>query len=194
MDGKDASDLYSDPDALGNIYVGPYLQLEPDLAFVLEDANGVGGYVLGTADSERFYHRYQQEWLPELRKRYPEPKGSSIEGSPTQKIYRQYYHPEILLPESWKCYPAHLHIDLLPRLQGKGWGKKMIHLLLEHLTLRGVEGVHLGVSANNRRAIEFYEKLGFQKLEERGTGGVDSTVVFYGKRLPDSGALNHRNC
>ena len=31
--GQDATALYTDPRALGNIYVGPYLALEPSLAF-----------------------------------------------------------------------------------------------------------------------------------------------------------------
>jgi hypothetical protein len=36
-DGEDASQAFDDPKALGHIYVGLYLQLEPQLAFVLED-------------------------------------------------------------------------------------------------------------------------------------------------------------
>ncbi|HUL50995.1 MAG TPA: GNAT family N-acetyltransferase, partial [Candidatus Nitrosotalea sp.] len=45
--GNDATALYEDPNALGHLYVGPYLKLEPDLASVLEDDAGVCGYVLG---------------------------------------------------------------------------------------------------------------------------------------------------
>ena len=42
-----------DPDALGRIYVGPYLKYEPDLALVLEDGEGVCGYCLGAMDSRQ---------------------------------------------------------------------------------------------------------------------------------------------
>ena len=36
-DGEDATGTYTDTRILGHIYVGPYLALEPDLAFVLDD-------------------------------------------------------------------------------------------------------------------------------------------------------------
>ena len=48
--GRDATHLHQDPDALGNVYVGAYLAFEPDLAFVLEDAEGICGYTLGALD------------------------------------------------------------------------------------------------------------------------------------------------
>ena len=39
--GDDGEPLYrDDPDALGRIFVGPYLTLEPELSLVLEDAAG----------------------------------------------------------------------------------------------------------------------------------------------------------
>jgi len=41
-DGEDGEALYrEDPDALGRIFVGPYLAFEPDLSFVLEDDQGI---------------------------------------------------------------------------------------------------------------------------------------------------------
>src|SRR5947207_14720363 len=52
-DGEDASYAFDDPKALGHIFVGPYLQLEPQLAFVLEDPQGVCGYALGALDSKK---------------------------------------------------------------------------------------------------------------------------------------------
>ena len=48
-----------DPDALGRIYVGPYLQFSPDFALMLEDGQGICGYSLGTLDSRAFYRRYE---------------------------------------------------------------------------------------------------------------------------------------
>ena len=66
--GDDGETLFTDdPDALGRIYVGPYLEFEPDLALVLEDGKGVCGYCLGAMDSRSFYDRYEQEWRTELR-------------------------------------------------------------------------------------------------------------------------------
>ena len=72
-DGQDASRLFRDPQLLGHRYVGPYLDLEPGLAFTLEDAVGPCGYVLGTSDTERFYRTFLDAWLPPLREHLPEP-------------------------------------------------------------------------------------------------------------------------
>jgi len=72
-DGQDASRSFRDPQLLGHRYVGPYLDLEPGLAFTLEDAVGPCGYVLGTSDTERFYRTFLDAWLPPLREHLPEP-------------------------------------------------------------------------------------------------------------------------
>ena len=50
--GQDGEPLYrDDPDALGRIFVGPYLAFEPDLSLMLEDEQGICGYALGALDS-----------------------------------------------------------------------------------------------------------------------------------------------
>ncbi len=46
-------------------------------------------------------------------------------------------------------YPAHLHIDLLPELQGQGFGRRLIDTLRGALAERGVAAVHLGMDAAN---------------------------------------------
>ncbi len=48
--GRDGEPFYGDdPDALGRIYVGPYLAYEPELCLVPEDDQGVCGYAAGGA-------------------------------------------------------------------------------------------------------------------------------------------------
>ena len=56
-------------------FVGPYCVLSSELSFVLEDSEGVCGYVLGVLDSQRFYERIKKEWLPLMCSKYP-PAGS----------------------------------------------------------------------------------------------------------------------
>ena len=70
--GKDGEPFYrEDPDALGRIFVGPYLVYEPELSLILEDGQGVCGYALGAFDSRAFYARYETEWRPDLCKQFP---------------------------------------------------------------------------------------------------------------------------
>ena len=52
-------------------YVGPYLALSADLAFVLEDDAGVCGYVLAVLDSAQFYQDFRTIWLPQMTAKYP---------------------------------------------------------------------------------------------------------------------------
>src|SRR6266513_2206432 len=71
--GNDATRFFDDPKALGHIFVGPYMKLEPELALVLEDLRGVCGYVLGALDSKKFYDAYLNQWLPGILSQHPEP-------------------------------------------------------------------------------------------------------------------------
>ena len=53
------------------------------MAFVLEDAQGVCGYMLATLDSETFYKQYVDEWIPMITKDYPSPPLATKDKEPT---------------------------------------------------------------------------------------------------------------
>ncbi len=180
--GADATALHTDPLALGHIYVGPYLRFEPELSFLLEDSQGVCGYVLGALDSERFYQRYQEEWLPELWRNYREPVGDPATWTESDRVHYEYFHPDIFFPPEFQPFPSHLHIDLIARAQGQGQGKRMVNHLLGELRRRGSPGVHLAMNALNHRAAYFYARLGFAEHLRRVSG--DDEVVYLGRGLP----------
>ena len=75
--GDDARPLYRNHQLLGEIWAGPYLELQPDLAFVAEDDAVVFGYVLGAADTRAFEAACEQKWWPPLRARYPDPPADA---------------------------------------------------------------------------------------------------------------------
>ena len=169
-DGGDATTLYAaDPDALGRIYVGPYLLFEPELSLVLEDDRGICGYALGALDSRRFYDRYERDWRPRLCAEFPEPPGSGRNWTPVEQVHHEYHHPNYFSPEPYDRFPAHLHIDLLPRAQGRGYGRQLMERNLATLRRLGSPGAHLGVSSRNTRALAFYHHLGFRELTAEGT-------------------------
>lgn len=181
--GRDGEHLYrEDPDALGRIFVGPYLAFEPELSLILEDREGICGYALGAFDSRRFYLRYETEWRPKLIAAFPEPRGDRASWAPVQEAYYTYHHPEYFCPEPYAAYPSHLHIDLLDRAQGRGWGRRMVEMLMDRLARRGSPGVHLGLSAFNPRAFGFYQHLGFRELARAGTG--NDACIYMGRTLP----------
>ena len=70
---------------------------------------------------------------------------------------------------SWRLpelapHPAHLHINLLPRLQASGYGSELTKALLADLRAQGSPGVHLHVPHGNMRAAGFYRHFGFTEL------------------------------
>jgi ribosomal protein S18 acetylase RimI-like enzyme len=161
--GADASQLYRDPELLGQFYAAPYAMLEPELAFALVRDDVPYGYVLGARDSAEFYARCEREWFPALRERYPLPEPS--DQSPDADIIRLFYKgPRV--DHNLAEYPAHLHIDILPEAQGQGWGRRLIERLLGRMRELDVPAVHLYVGKQNTRAIGFYRRVGFQQLSE----------------------------
>jgi ribosomal protein S18 acetylase RimI-like enzyme len=180
--GKDGEPFYrDDPDALGRIFVGPYLKFESDFSLILEDGKGVCGYALAALDSRGFYRRYEAEWRPQLVAKFPKPPGASATWTRVQHVHSWYHQPDYFTPEPYAKYPSHLHIDLLERAQGRGFGSRMMKLLMSKLRERGSPGGHLGVSALNTRAEAFYKKIGFIELVRQGAG--PDAVIYMGKEF-----------
>ena len=161
--GQDATHLFSDPLVLGHIYVGPYMEFEPQSVFILEDDQGPCGYIMGVLDSQTYYQWMHSEWLPKMRVNYKKPTGNLDTWDETEKITDLLFHPvsQRLLPD----YPAHLHIDLLLRAQGKGQGKLMMDRFIDYLRYNKIPGLHLDLSSSNDRAFNFYRKYGMEELD-----------------------------
>ena len=63
-------------------------------------------------------------------------------------------------------YDAHLHIDILEEYQRKGIGHLLMDALIHYLQEQRVNGVMLGVAANNQKGINFYTKYGYHIILE----------------------------
>ncbi|CAM3200806.1 GNAT family N-acetyltransferase [Deinococcus deserti] len=170
--GQDGTHLYQDPELIGHVYAGPYLAYQPQFAFVLEDDLGVSGYVIGALDTRAFDETLEREWWPALRRRYPDPAVPASERSRDEAVIYQMHHPRPADPDITAAYPSHLHIDLLPRAQGGGHGRRLLFTLFEALRQAGSPGVHLGVGGRNINAQAFYRHVGFQDLKPLPDGGA----------------------
>ncbi|WP_258726133.1 GNAT family N-acetyltransferase [Cellulomonas sp. NS3] len=159
--GGDARGLYRDDDLMPDVFAGPYLLLEPELAFVLDDGDRAVGYVLGTADTAHWVEEHRRRWLPLVAARHPLP---AVPGSPDAPFVELLHHPERNLHPELVGYPAHLHIDLLPEHQGAGHGRGLVRAFLAALRERGVPALHLGMDPANTSARAFYERLGFHDV------------------------------
>jgi ribosomal protein S18 acetylase RimI-like enzyme len=172
------SALYRDPKLVGHVYAAPYAVLSPQSVLVVEDAEGVGGYIVGASDTRDFETRLEAEWWPALRKIYPDPSGTPrIDRSADQFMSWWIHYPHRAPDEIVEPYPSHLHINLLPHLRGRGIGRRLMARWLATVRDMGSRGAHLAVAPANRRAIRFYRACGFHELERPSTP-VSGAVWF----------------
>jgi ribosomal protein S18 acetylase RimI-like enzyme len=173
--GGDATDLVSDPNLPGDVFAVPFGEFAPATSLVLDDGAGrVVGYVLAADDTVAFEAQCEAEWWPLMSERYPIGTGTR----PLDEQFIGFIHdPPTAAPEVVTRYRSHLHINLLPDMQGGGWGRVMIELMADLLVSHGSSGIHLGVDANNHPAQRFYERVGFHRLQ------ASPNEVLYGLRL-----------
>jgi GNAT superfamily N-acetyltransferase len=162
--GQDAAGLYRDARLLGHIYAAPYAVIAPETVFVATDGQGIGGYIAGVADTRAFEARLEAAWWPRLRRTYPEPSATDLESGLDHRRIRAIHHPTRAPEPIVARYPAHLHINLLPRMRGRGIGRALMERWLQTVRDLGAGGVHLAVGASNTRAIRFYCACGFTEL------------------------------
>lgn len=170
--GTDCGDRLSDKYLIGQYYAAPYIFFEPDVCFVITEYDLPKGYILGTSNSVKFYNWMNDYWLPELRKKYS--LDHMEEFSDFEKNLRKRIHQDIVLPEYLKNHPAHLHIDLLPEVQKKGFGKKLMDSFYAKLTAKDIHKLHLGVGNDNLNGIEFYKRIGMYEIKS------EPGVIFMG--------------
>ena len=164
--GGDATGVYSDDSLMPEVFALPYVEYAPDLAFVVSDGRRVLGYVIGVADTAEFVEWWKREWGPGFAARHPSPGAPTGRnpGFTEAELIEAGTDPERMRIAELDDYPAHLHIDLLPELQGQGFGRELIETLRAALAARGVPAVHLGMDAANTGARAFYDRLGFHEL------------------------------
>jgi GNAT superfamily N-acetyltransferase len=179
--GKDASAIFNDPYLMGQYYAAPYLIFPAGICFVVEYEYRPQGYIIAAPNTDNFNRWLEETWLPLLRTRYPRPFPPHIirseqEGRILASIHDCHF-PDTDDKPYLKEYPTHLHIDLLPSLQGKGCGRTLINTLCAELARLNIPGVHLGVGTKNQGAISFYQKMNFSVLREEDWG------LIMGKRV-----------
>ncbi|KAJ7071332.1 acyl-CoA N-acyltransferase [Mycena amicta] len=161
--GKSAEHLHEFPELPGLVWAVPYVNLPTTWGFVMEEDNGeIVGYIVGSKDTPR-YEKYARDNLwPVLASNYP------VESTrlPADEAYAKLLQDFRVLPQTTVDFaPAHLHIDILPSHQGKGWGRKLIEHAAQYLQSEGIDGVWLIMNPRNIAGGKFYQKLGFKSIQ-----------------------------
>jgi ribosomal protein S18 acetylase RimI-like enzyme len=135
----------------GLTYSAYYVEHETENCFVLCDDGTVVGYIICSTDEKKFRKTFYNVYVKKI---------AEINKSEARKV--------LFIPIPYmllKCrYPAHLHINLLPDYQSKGYGTLMINSLLDELKEKNVKSVMLLADAENVGAVKFYERNGFKKF------------------------------
>ncbi len=130
-----------------------------DTSFVLADDDDIAvGYVMCEPDYKRYSRLFRKIDV------------KNIWGLDKKSGFDAWWMPFPYFFLGLK-YPAHLHIDILPEYQGKGYGAQIMNTMLDNLRQKNVKGIMLMANKDNHAAIRFYERLGFKVLLN-GFGGV----------------------
>ena len=161
--GQGAVGLYSTDDLLPDIFAAPYLLLEPEYAYVVDNGDRAVGYIIGTPDTAAFVAAYRARWIPLLTDRYKPP--SEPPATAEDQRLSDMFHPERMMHPELAAYPAHLHINILRRYQGSGHGRALMDAFLASIAAAGARSCHLGVRITNTNARAFYARLGWQPID-----------------------------
>lgn len=162
-EGAPGSQVWGHPESLAEIYLTPYLDLEPESAFVAVVDGRLAGYLVGCVDETAFPGEQERTRQAIRRHRLylrPGPLRFFVRGAYDAALLRLRREPAAgeLSDPRW---PSHLHIDLLPAGRGNGAADGLMNAWFDRLRALGVPGCYLQTSAENVRAVRFFERMGF---------------------------------
>ena len=138
-------------DAVPIIYSDYFTENEPENIFVIADENDTAaGYIICSSDVRNFRKKMITIYIPR-----------AVKSSASMLIPCMDYLGAHIV--SGKANGVHLHIDILPDYQHKGYGTKLIDALRAHLNSLGVPILCVNTIDRGEPAYKFYKKYGFSE-------------------------------
>jgi ribosomal protein S18 acetylase RimI-like enzyme len=158
---------WRDAESWADMFTGYYTDREPGSAVVVEVDGMVEGYLLGCLDSKR-------AWNPAVvAGRHIVRRGIALRRGTGAVVWRTLGDAAVDLARRRARFrdfefadarwPAHLHIDLLESVRGRGAGRRLVDAWFSMLRERGITGCYLQTIAENTRAIAFFTAMGFRR-------------------------------
>lgn len=195
--GDDAEGHFQDKKLFGLLFCVYYPQFEPENGYIAlikeENHQKVVGYCLASSDTVKYEKAFIRRIIWKILVRlilitswryfsdfklilefYLKKRKSNFD----KKSEKDYY----------LNYPAHLHIDILKEYQSRGLGSKLLRRVELNLKEKGVKGICLGTSENNKKAVPFYKKHGYEILSTSENDfpfwpGIDVKSFLFGKKI-----------
>ena len=164
-----------------------YTDVAYDYLWVAHDEGELMGYIMGCPDTSH-YHAWFRANLKRVAWRAATLR---YRGMFTRKSlgyiwrYLRLRVPYVDLAP----YTAHLHINTRADRRSQGIGNALMRTCLDQLRNENVPGVHLETSSENKIAVPWYERLGFQLLQSVPTDvyqhsvGHSVDLLLYALRL-----------
>jgi ribosomal protein S18 acetylase RimI-like enzyme len=180
--GAPGSEVWGHQPSLADVYLTPYLDLEPESAFVAVVDGRVVGYLVGVVDGaslpsegERISDsiRRHRLWRVSGARRF---FARAAYDTVVCKLRREPTAGELLDPR----WPSHLHIDLMHAGRGNGAADRLMHAWFARLREAGSPGCYLQTSVENFRAVRFFRRMGFA---EHGPNPVIPGARYAGRRM-----------
>lgn len=151
----------NNPEFISDVLISGYLELEPELFYVVETEGQVVGYLTGSDDSNGFARRYMGAIFPRIALNFFK-FGIFKNIAVLDYLLRaglQATKNSGKRNKAVKDFPAHFHINLLPDYRRYGWGGQLVEIFLNELRSRKVKGVHLATISDAGK--NFFKKSGF---------------------------------
>ncbi len=162
--GGSAARYFPAPELFSVLWAGPYFAGAGAGLWVAEDEQGVAGYVVGSPDPAGYRRALRQVALHRAWRVTPVVAVPAV----ARYLVRAARMPG---PHASEVrFPAHLHLNLLPRLRGQRVGDALLDAHLSTLRSLGVPGVQLSTTSENRAALRLYRRHGFEVAARRLSG------------------------
>lgn len=151
-------------DAVPVLYNDYFTENEPENIFVIADENdNAVGYVICTCHSKSFMKKMLTKYIPRATAKHI-------------KMFFPCVGYIATIVANGKDNRTHLHIDILPEYQHKGYGTKLIDELRNHLYSEGISRLSINVIDRKSSAYKFYIKYGFTECKHL-TGNLVSLSI-----------------
>jgi GNAT superfamily N-acetyltransferase len=181
-EGAPTESLWGHEDSEADVYLTPYMDLEPDSLFIAWVGEEMVGYLTGCLDgtampseSARMDAAIRKHRLV-LRRRPAAFFARSLLDMAICTLRRQPTAGELDDPR----WPSHLHMNVLPEARGSGVGAALMHRWLDRVREHGSPGCYLQTLVENTGAVRFFARMGF---EPHGPTPLVPGIRYGGRRL-----------
>lgn len=185
--------MFVDKELFAGLWLSPFLDVEPESAFVAVVDGEVVGYLVG-AVGPRFQLRAFARLLPlAVRLAWRWASGGYRSHAPSRRFARWF------LFRSWRELPAtpsrgcQFHFNVSERARGgRGLGQALMAAFFAHARASGHGCFHITVFVSaGKRTLDAYERNGFRTLDVKRSTLFDepTNVASLGRAIPPDGRI-----